>query len=107
MLWSRGFDGGGPQSELLRRLAHWLMKEPELEEEDLRTTVDDRHIRIERRSLERDGGTLQITTPSGDVETLDLTDEPRAGRLPTTSPTSRACSASMMASGPPLRSSAG
>ena len=74
-LWSRGFDGGGPQSELLRRLAHWLMKEPELEEEDLRTMVDDRHIRIERRSLERDGGELQITTPSGDTETLALTDE--------------------------------
>ena len=74
-LWSRGFDGGGPQSELLRRLAHWLMKEPELEEEDLRTAVDDRHIRIERRSLERDGGTIQITTPSGGTETLELSSE--------------------------------
>jgi len=71
-LWSRGFDGGGPQSELLRRLAHWLMKEPELEEEDLRTAVDDRHIRIERRSLERDGGSIQITAPSGGTETLEL-----------------------------------
>ena len=74
-LWSRGFDGGGPQSELLRRLAHWLMKEPELEEEDLRTAVDDRHIRIERRSLERDGGSIQITTPSGSTETLELSSE--------------------------------
>ena len=34
-LWSRGFEGGGPQLELLRRLAHWLMQEPELEEEVL------------------------------------------------------------------------
>ena len=34
-LWARGFEGGGPQAELLRRLAHWLMKEPELEEERL------------------------------------------------------------------------
>ncbi len=32
-LWARGFEGGGPQTELLRRLAHWLMKEPDLEEE--------------------------------------------------------------------------
>src|SRR5262245_28759611 len=34
-LWARGFEGGGPQTELLRRLAHWLMKEPDLEEENL------------------------------------------------------------------------
>ena len=34
-LWSRGYEGGGPQLELLRRLAHWMMKEPELEEEAL------------------------------------------------------------------------
>src|SRR6185312_3112643 len=34
-LWARGFEGGGPQGELLRRLAHWLMKEPELEAENL------------------------------------------------------------------------
>ena len=27
-LWARGFDGGGPYTDLLRRLAHWLMKEP-------------------------------------------------------------------------------
>src|SRR5277367_6018603 len=40
-LWSRGYDGGGPQAELLRRLAHWLMKEPALEEEDLRAEVKD------------------------------------------------------------------
>src|SRR3546814_16305727 len=35
-LWARGFEGGGPQAELLRRISHWLMKEPDLEEEDLR-----------------------------------------------------------------------
>jgi hypothetical protein len=32
-LWARGFEGGGPYAELIRRTAHWLMKEPELEEE--------------------------------------------------------------------------
>ena len=37
-LWSRGFEGGGPQLELLRRLAHWMMKEPELEEERIAAT---------------------------------------------------------------------
>ncbi|MCE8471000.1 glutamine amidotransferase, partial [Rhodovulum sulfidophilum] len=39
-LWSRGFEGGGPQLELLRRLAHWMMKEPELEEEALSATAE-------------------------------------------------------------------
>ena len=34
-LWARGFEGGGPQTEMLRRMAHWLMKEPDLEEEAL------------------------------------------------------------------------
>ena len=38
-LWARGYEGGGPQAELLRRLAHWLMKEPSLEEEDLRAAA--------------------------------------------------------------------
>ena len=39
-LWGKGFDGGGPETELLRRTAHWLMKEPDLEEEDLRAHVE-------------------------------------------------------------------
>ena len=38
-LWARGFEGGGPHLDLLRRLSHWLMKEPDLEEEALRLTV--------------------------------------------------------------------
>ena len=35
-LWARGYEGGGPQIDLLRRLSHWLMKQPDLEEEALR-----------------------------------------------------------------------
>src|SRR3546814_7790612 len=53
-LWARGFEGGGPQAELLRRLAHWLMKEPELEENDLDATVRGDRLEIVRRSLEPD-----------------------------------------------------
>jgi hypothetical protein len=34
-LWDRGYEGGGPQLEMLRRLAHWMMGEPDLEEEAL------------------------------------------------------------------------
>ncbi|MEM7319463.1 MAG: hypothetical protein AAF408_10640, partial [Pseudomonadota bacterium] len=50
-LWSRGYEGGGPQLELLRRLAHWMMKEPELEEEALWAEAVGQTMRIIRRSL--------------------------------------------------------
>jgi hypothetical protein len=71
-LWSRGIEGGGPQAELLRRLAHWLMKEPELEENDLRARVEGNRITVERRSLEPDRRPLQMTAPSGRTEQIDL-----------------------------------
>ncbi|MEO3434179.1 hypothetical protein [Inquilinus sp. CAU 1745] len=74
-LWSRGYEGGGPQAELLRRLAHWLMKEPELEENDLRTVVDGDNIRIVRRSLEELPEEVRLTTPSGEEVTLTLVEE--------------------------------
>jgi hypothetical protein len=51
-LWSRGHDGGGPQGELLRRIAHWTMKEPELEEEDLTARIEHGQLTVVRRSLE-------------------------------------------------------
>lgn len=71
-LWSRGFEGGGPQAELLRRLAHWLMKEPELEENALRTRVDGNRILVERRSLEPDPRALEVRSPSDAVAGVDL-----------------------------------
>ena len=72
-LWSRGHQGGGPQAELLRRIAHWLMKEPALEEEALRARIEDGRLRIERRSM-RDGpaGTVTVTSPGGAVTQLPL-----------------------------------
>ncbi len=71
-LWGRGFEGGGPQAELLRRLAHWLMKEPELEENDLRAEVRGGRLEVTRRSLLPDNGPVEITAPSGEVRTLEL-----------------------------------
>ncbi len=71
-LWSRGFEGGGPQLELLRRVAHWLMKEPELDEEALRATVEQGRLRITRRSLDEDQGDVTVTTPSGRSFALEL-----------------------------------
>ena len=60
-LWSRGFEGGGPQLDLLRRLAHWMMKEPELEEEALSAEAVGQTMRITRRTLGEGVGPLTIT----------------------------------------------
>jgi len=73
-LWSRGFEGGGPQAELLRRLAHWLMKEPALEENDLRADVSGTRIAIERRSLEPGPREVTVLTPSGERTRVELTE---------------------------------
>ncbi len=75
-LWSRGFEGGGPQAELLRRLAHWLMKEPELEENQLTAAAKGRQIVISRRSLEppAEPTTVSVTTPEGDTRDVTLKD---------------------------------
>ncbi len=75
-LWQRGFDGGGPLAELLRRTAHWLMKEPDLEEEDLRASASDRRISIERRSVKPDPLPVTVVTPSGQTLTVPLEDHP-------------------------------
>lgn len=71
-LWNRGYEGGGPQLELLRRLAHWMMKEPELEEEALWAEANGQTMRIIRRSLEAEVPPLTLTTPSGGVHELTL-----------------------------------
>jgi hypothetical protein len=86
-LWSRGFEGGGPQAELLRRVAHWLMKEPDLEEESLRASVVDGRIEIQRRSLKDNPATVHVTAPSGtkaDVVLKDLGDGRETGSLAAT-----------------------
>ncbi|MFD1159872.1 hypothetical protein [Roseovarius aestuarii] len=71
-LWHRGYEGGGPQLELLRRLAHWMMKEPELEEEALWAEATGQTMRIIRRSLEQEVGDVTIETPSGEIIELPL-----------------------------------
>lgn len=71
-LWARGYEGGGPQLELLRRLAHWMMGEPELEEEALGAEPTGQTLRIVRRSLEEAVGSVTITTPSGEAVTLEM-----------------------------------
>jgi len=72
-LWSRGHEGGGPQAELLRRIAHWLMKEPALEEEALRARLEDGRLMVDRRTL-GDGppGEIAVTAPDGTISRVPL-----------------------------------
>ncbi len=72
-LWGRGYEGGGPQLELLRRLAHWMLKEPELEEETLSATVKGQTLTVIRRSIEETPpGDVTITSPDGTVSALPM-----------------------------------
>lgn len=74
-LWARGFEGGGPQLELLRRLAHWMLKEPELEEEALTATVLGNKLTLTRRTIaEVPPGPLVITGPDGQKTHLTMTE---------------------------------
>jgi hypothetical protein len=71
-LWARGFEGGGPHVDLMRRMAHWLMKEPELEEEALRATASGHEILVERQSLKDETPPVTVTAPSGAREEIAL-----------------------------------
>ncbi len=79
-LWSRGYEGGGPQLELLRRLAHWMMGEPELDEEALRVSAEGQRMSVTRRTLGDDVGEVEITAPDGSVTLLPL-EETSPGRF--------------------------
>src|SRR5215475_310767 len=71
-LWNRGIDGGGPQPELVRRVAHWLMKEPDLEEEALRATSVGGRIEVTRRTLATTFPQVTMTAPDGSTKTIEL-----------------------------------
>ncbi len=71
-LWARSYDGGGPYKLLLRRLSHWLMKEPDLEEESLNAVGDGRTLTITRRSMEEKVEPLTHTLPDGSEMKVDL-----------------------------------
>lgn len=71
-LWARGYDGGGPHTDLLRRLSHWLMKEPDLEEERVIASAKGLKLTIERRSMEDKIPTVKVLGPGGDTSTVTL-----------------------------------
>jgi hypothetical protein len=84
-LWARGYEGGGPHLDLLRRLSHWLMKQPDLEEEALRLVVHGRDITVQRQTMADAVGQVTLTSPTGATRTMDLQSvEPGLWRAATT-----------------------
>ncbi|MGY6532913.1 hypothetical protein [Glycocaulis sp.] len=79
-LWARGHEGGGPHDELFRRVAHWLMNEPELDEERLTATLSDGVLTATRTTLSGSTDDLEITWPSGREEVVEM-DEAAPGRF--------------------------
>lgn len=73
-LWARGYEGGGPHVALLRRLAHWLMKEPDLEEEALRLTSRGAEVVAERQTIGESVGDMTLTLPGGETRSLTPTE---------------------------------
>src|ERR1700750_1347588 len=71
-LWARGYEGGGPHLDLMRRLSHWLMKQPDLEEEALRLIVRGRDLLIERQTMADNVNDVTLTLPSGKTQTVTL-----------------------------------
>ncbi|MFN4353024.1 hypothetical protein [Parvibaculum sp.] len=71
-LWSRGYEGGGPQAELLRRLAHWLMKEPDLEEENLSAAMQAGMLTVQRRTMQDEAAPARVTLPSGGTREIEM-----------------------------------
>jgi hypothetical protein len=72
-LWARGFDGGGPHLDLLRRMSHWLMKQPELDEEALRLSVQGHDLVVQRQTMADDVVPVTVTSPSGKTRIVTLT----------------------------------
>jgi len=71
-LWARGYEGGGPHIDLLRRVSHWLMKQPDLEEEALRLLVHGREITVQRQTMAETVAPVILTSPSGTQRNLTL-----------------------------------
>jgi len=72
-LWAKGFEGGGPYSEIFRRLAHWLMGEPDLDAEKLTAQTEGGKLLVQRRTLNDSPQSVVIQKPDGTAETLKLT----------------------------------
>jgi uncharacterized membrane protein len=64
-LWARGFDASGPNRPLLKRSLHWLMKEPDLEENGLQVNVQGKQITLTKRSIDEKEQLITMVLPNG------------------------------------------
>ena len=71
-LWARGYEGGGPHLDLLRRMSHWLMKQPDLDEEALRLQISGKDLVVLRQTMADSVTPVTVTSPSGAVRELTL-----------------------------------
>jgi hypothetical protein len=71
-LWARGYEGGGPHLDLLRRMSHWLMKQPDLDEEALRLQTQGKDLAVLRQTMSDSVAPVTITSPSGKTRELSL-----------------------------------
>ncbi|MCS3727715.1 hypothetical protein [Bradyrhizobium betae] len=71
-LWARGYEGGGPHLDLLRRMSHWLMKQPDLDEEALRLQVQGKDLVVVRQTMADSVQPVSVTSPSGVAHDLTL-----------------------------------
>jgi hypothetical protein len=71
-LWARGYEGGGPHLDLLRRMSHWLMKQPDLDEEALRLQVQGHDLVVLRQTMADSVAPVTVTSPSGATRELTL-----------------------------------
>jgi hypothetical protein len=73
-LWARGYEGGGPHLDLLRRMSHWLMKQPDLDEEALRLSVKGHDLEVIRQTMADSVTPVTVTSPSGVTKELTLSE---------------------------------
>jgi hypothetical protein len=71
-LWARGYEGGGPHLDLLRRTSHWLMKQPDLDEEALRLQISGKDLVVLRQTMADSVPPVTVTSPSGATRELTL-----------------------------------
>ena len=71
-LWARGYEGGGPHLDLLRRVSHWLMKQPDLDEEALHLQVHGHDLIVQRQTMADSVSPVTVTSPSGATRQLTL-----------------------------------
>jgi hypothetical protein len=71
-LWARGYEGDGPHLDLLRRMSHWLMKQPDLDEEALRLQIQGHDLVVLRQTMADSVTPVTVTSPAGATRELTL-----------------------------------